>query len=869
MDQTRASGDSNALHAPPRDPRLQRQISISTSDAKGQSHNESAAFSSPVATQATGQSQGQAVPEGPGTSNEGFARSFTGLAENIIALSQSTVEQANLKKRLDATEGSLMKTKNHFNFPSTISFFQQLKKDDRDDLNRVDEKLREHRRLRDELERSVGSLFTSSTSHKHDSEIESKLRDTKAEAASAKKSALEAQYVASNAHKELQNLKGGKEIDKGLEDRLQSLQSRFDNLDNATKAHSTFISRHTKDIEDCQNQFARTCETLARKADTKTTEEMSSSLHRKIWDMEKNLASIESHLSSIPTGQDDPKHIKDEIYQLKATGEAHKAALENIPKLEEQLSALQSTSLGTSAIQKLENIQNLTGSTRNQLNDINKRLSIMENASRASDTTTSKREVNGLKEELKILSTAFRELQSRVREPGQARGRQSESTDTRDPVLVDLRNNVNQISQQLSALQNVLQIKDDMQFQEMESLGKKLDEHSEALKKLEGDQKVHKKIDELSVSLHNTARDIDKRQTTVDVGLRSLEERYNNLSTEALVKNIITLIQEFYPLSMPAIMEQIGFLRMQVEQLKAANASMQPAQLEKITQRLTGLEGHYEKSHGILNMSHQMTQKIETLNHQQSALWARVQNEILPSVHEMMPFRDQLHTVSVRLNEHTQRVHQDIANREMERQSFLRDMKEERDRLNHEIQSLAEQMSALKSTTVVDYAKDLADNLKGIDDKIQEANDVTVTTLVDRIQVSENATKEEIKALTRGFEEMAQSTKRDISDAVSRLETLEKVKEDLASLPADKLAELGLGRPKMHTENSSSPVRDDNRKRRRPTALSDEERSPALLSVSETHSSTKSSPSVDGSARKKRKKKKRHLQGGNGDAGVE
>ncbi|KAL1848068.1 hypothetical protein Plec18167_008765 [Paecilomyces lecythidis] len=868
MDQTRASGDSNALQAPPRDPRLQRQISISTSDAKSQSHNESAALNSPIANQATGQSQGQPVSEVADTPNETFARSFSGLVENIIALSQSTAEQANLKKRLDATEGSLMKTKNHFNFPSTISFFQQLKKDDRDDLNRVDEKLREHKRLRDELERSVGSLFTSSTSHKHDSEIESKLRDTRAEAASAKKSALEAQFIASNAHKELQTLKG-KEADKALEDRLRSLQSRFDSLDSTAKAHSNLISSHTKDIENCQNQFARTCEALARKADMTTTEVMSSSLHKRIWDIEKNLTSIESRLSAAPPGQDDPRYIKDEIHQLKATGEAHKAALETIPKLEEQLSALQSTYLGTSAIRELDGLKDLTNSTRSQLDDINKRLSIIEKVPRASDTATSQIDVDNVNEELKTLSNALREIQSGAREPGQARERHPESTDTRDPILVDLRNNVDQINRQLLALQNVHQLKDDMQFQEMESLGKKLDEHSDALEKLKGDQKVYEKIDELSVSLHKMVRDIDKRQTTIDVGLRSLEERYNNLSTEAMVKNIITFIQEFYPLSLPGVMEQIGFLKMQLDQLKAANVAMQPAQLERITQRLTSLEGHYDKNNAVLSMSREMGQKIEALNHHQTALWARVQNEILPSVHEVNPLRDRLHAVIIRLNEHTEMAHQDIKIRESERQSFLRDMKEERDRLNHEIKSLAEQMSELKNTIVDNHAKELAEKMKGIDEKIRETNDTTMASLVDRIHASEMATKGEIQALTRHFEEMAQSAKRDISDAVGRLESLEKIKEDLASLPADRLAEVGLSLSKMDTEIPSSPVRDEIRKRRRPTVVSDEERSSALPNVSETHSSTKSSPSVDSSARKKKKKKKRQRESWNANVALQ
>ncbi|KAJ9295278.1 hypothetical protein DTO271G3_6101 [Paecilomyces variotii] len=848
MDQNRAN-DENGSHAPPRDPRI-RQITLKIGAAKGQSHNEPSAVISPATTdQATGPSKDQSVSEAPGTpSNEAFARSFSGLAENIIALSQSAAEQANLKKRLEATEGSFTKTKNHFNFPSIVSYLQQLRRDDNDDLGRVEEKLRENKLRRDELERSVGSLVSSSTSHRHDSEIEIKLRDARTEAASAKNSALEAQLIASNAHKELETLKGRKETDKALEERLQYLQSRIDILDAATKAHSSSLSRLTKDIQECRNQSASTYEALARKTDMEVTEERSSSLHEKIRDMEQNLTSIESRLRSISSGQDDQRYIKEEIHWLKTAGEAHKAALENIPKLEEQLSALHNSSDTSSTIQKLDSVMDLTNHTRSQLDDISKRLSSLENASSANDNATSRKDNDNLKEEIKTLSEAFKELQSQIQQLGQAQGQQPAPTSTRDRDGIDLRNTVDQLSQQLSALQNVLEAKDDLQFQEMESLGKRLDEHSNVLEKLKGDQRVHETVSELSASLQSLARDIEKRQTIADVGLRSLEERYNNLSTETLAKNIITVIEEFYPLSLPALMEQLGFLKTQMDQLKALNTATQPAQLERMGQRLTALEGHYEKNQGTLKLSNnQMTQKIETLNYQQSALWAQMQNEVLPNIHEMKPLRDQLQSLTSRLYEHTEKVQHDITNREMERQSFLRDMKQERDRLNDEIKS------------VDDSVKDLAKKIKGLDNKVRETNGVTVTSLLSRIHESEKATTEEIKALARQFEETAQSAKREISDAVGRLEALEKVKEELASLPFDRLAEIGLGQPKMDTQ-----PRDEHRKRRKPTAPSDEERSSSIpTSVSEVNSSSKSSPSLEtepSSGRKKKKRKRRQIE---------
>ncbi|KAJ9273018.1 hypothetical protein DTO212C5_939 [Paecilomyces variotii] len=855
MEQNRAN-DENAPYAPPRDPRI-RPITLKVGAAKGQSHNEPSALISPATTdQATVPSKDQPVSEGPGTpSSETFARSFSGLAENIIALSQSAAEQANLKKRLEATEGSFTKTKKHFNFPSTISYLQQLRRDDNDDLGRVEEKLRENKLRRDELERSVGSLVSSSTSHRHDSEIEIKLRDARTEAASAKKSALEAQLIASNAHKEIETLKGRKETDKALEERLQYLQSRVDILDTATKAHSTFLSRHTKDIQECRNQFASTSEALARKTDVETREERSSSLHERIRDMEQNLTSIKSRLRSISSGQDDQRYIKEEIHRLKTAGEAYKAALENIPKLEEQLSALQNSSDTSSTIQKLDGVMDLTNHTRSQLDDISKRLSSLENASWANDSATSRKENDSVKEEIKTLSEAFKELQSQVQQVGQAQGQQPAQTSTNDRDQIDLRITVEQLSQQLSALQNVLKAKDDLQFQEMESLGKRLAEHTNVLEKLKADQRVHETVGELSASLQTLARDIEKRQTIADVGLRSLEERYNNLSTETLAKNIITVIQEFYPLSLPALMEQLGLLKTQMDQLKASNTAMQQAQLERMGQRLTALEDHYEKNQGTLKMNNkQMAEKIAALNYQQSALWAHMQNEVQPNIREMTPLRDQLQSLTSRLYEHTEKVQHDITNREMERQSFLRDMQQERDRLNDEIKS------------VDNSVKDLAEKIKGIDNKIRETNGVTVTSLLGRIHESEKATTEEIKALTRKFEETAQLAKRDISDAVGRLEALEKVKEELASLPLDRLAEIGLGQPKMDTQ-----PRDEHRKRRKPTASSDEEQSSSIpTSVSEVHSSSKSSPSLEtdpSSARKKKKRKKRQIEEGTVNSG--
>lgn len=854
MDPARVNDTVNAPREPSRDPRLQRRTSTGTSDIRDQSHNDSPGSSNPAIIQASAQSPEQLVSEGQGpSSGETFARCLSSLTENIIALAQSTTDQGNLKKKIEVTESTYKRAKNHSNFPSTITTFQQWRKDDRDDIGRIEEKLREHKLLRDELEHSVASLFRSNMSNKHDSEMETKLREISAEVSSAKKSAFEAQSSASNTRKELEMLKGRQESDKLLDERFLSLQARVDILTKTTETNSNFIVCHGKEIE-----------ALAGKADKKTTDENSSSLHQQIQDMETKLASLASQLQLIPNEQDAHRHLSEQISHLKTANEVHAAALEGIPKLKEQISVLNNT---TSAIGELDSVIDRTNSAHKKLDDISKRLVILENASGSNNLSALKlKDIDDLREEIKTFSTPFSEIQLRVQQLEHAQGRQSDTT--------ALRTDIAQLTQQYSALLSVMASKDDMHFKDMELLEKTLNQHSETLEKLATDEELRKRVEGLSTSLATLMDDISKRQTTLDVGLRSLEERYNHLSTETLARNMITLIQESYPLSLPAVMDQINSLKAQIEQLNVPNIASLPAQLERTTQSVSSLASHIEKDRQLqLSNIQKVGTDMDIITGQLTTLWNRVQTDVPLMIEDMKLFRNQLNSVIGRSNEHAEKVNQDIRNREVERQAFLHDMKHERDRLNNEIESLAKQVSSLKDTSINGSLKDIEEKVKSMEDKIKEGNVTTVTSLLERIHESEKATTKQLQTLTERFDEMTQSTKRDIVDAVGRLESLEKVKEDLMRLPLDKLTEIdtagpspdNLQQPKIDAAPLVSPVGTEHRKRRRYTVLSDEERSSDVPNVPETRASSRSSPNRDKdaiSSRRSRKKKKRQTRGG-------
>ncbi|KAL2004843.1 hypothetical protein VTN00DRAFT_3116 [Thermoascus crustaceus] len=730
-----------------------------------------------------------------------FVQSIGDLTSHIISSAAAASEQEKLKKKIESTEGSLKKARAHENFPSTIASCEQRRKDEDTNMARLEEKLREHNLLRQELEKGVAAFINANASQQKDSELEDKLLRLQADVEKACRGADNAKGEAFGARNEVERLKAEKESSKQLAEKIISLQARIDMLEKSTSNNSDSWAAHSKDIKAYQERIEQLSETVAKHTDSAAAnEEVFKEIQKHFGYLDTKCSKLTSDLEAVSGIRADHQHLAEQLAELKAASKQHESTAEKIHNLGEQLNVLQKSSASTEAV---KNVINTINASQAKLEDISKRLFSLEEISKSSHsndarTNQTPSELQGLK----LLDTkveTLNGLESRLKKLEENTANIPSKT---NPLQLDeqnskaLRSEVDNLRRQLAEMQSLQTMKDDMQFSAVEEVQEALKRNNESLEKLRSEQndisirlanlqespsgEIQRQVAAFAESLENTKRIIESKQKTVEIGLHSLETRYNNLSTEPIVRHMVVAMQEIYP-SPTALMEQLTSLRTQVD--KCRDIPLLSARLDSIMHGQNTLADQVQKDRTSYSTElHRLRDEFTGFGQKFGALCQRYNNDIPRSGQEIQEMRGRVIALIERFNDLATRVDRDIKNREDSRQALMQEMSQERDRLNNEIKSLSAEVAEVKTAA--------ADISKALDEKIGSAVDsektVNTDSLLERIRALEESTTGQLQSLVKTFEEMKESTQKEISQAISRLESLEKLKDSLVRLPLEK-----------------------------------------------------------------------------------
>lgn len=741
-----------------------------------------------------------------------FVQSIGDLTSHIISSVAAIAEQEKVKKRIESTESSLKKAKANENFPSTIAACEQKRKDEDNNLARLEEKLREHKLLRQELEKGVAAFVNASASPQKDPELEEKLRKMQADIERARREADNAQGEALGARSEVEKLKAEKESSKQFKEKMMSLQARIEILEKSMSSYSGSLYNLSKEIKESRGRIEQLTETIAKHTDSAAQEVIFKETQKRFATLEEKISKLTSDLESMSGVRADNQYLAAQLAELKTASEQHQATAEEIHRLEQQLTLLQKSSTSTEA---LENIANFANALQAKLDDVNKRLLSLEESSRSSHANDARINQRTL-EELKLLATkveALNGLESRLKKLEEnAASNQAKQSRLDVQFSKALKSEVDTLRGQLSEMQNLQTVKDDMQFSAVEEVREALEKNKAELEKLRMEHNdisnrlanmqespsgdIQRLVAGLAQSLEDTKRTIESKQKMVEIGLHSLETRYNNLSTEPIVQHMVVAMQEIYP-SPTALMEQLTTLRKQVD--KCRDIPMISARLDSVIEGQNTLADQLRNDRiSYYAELHRLKEEFAGLADKLRNLWQRYQNEVPRSVQELNEVRGSLIVLLEKFNEHAAKVEQDTKSREEMRQALMSEMSQERDRLNDEIKSLSAEVAEMKSAA--------ADNSKAVDEKIESAKTANADSLLERIRELEESTTGQLQSLIKTLDEMKENTKREISQAISRLENLERLKDTLVRLPLEKPVDLGAARSGSPSVRSSASI---------------------------------------------------------------
>lgn len=331
---------------------------------------------------------------------------------------------------------------------------------------------------------------------------------------------------------------------------------------------------------------------------------------------------------------------------------------------------------------------------------------------------------------------------------------------------------VGNLTQQLSELCEMQAMKDDLQFSTMEEVKTKLNQQTEQLakefaalkndhgrasaeysrlsedvKKLASTNSVAAagEFAEHSASIQRLGHVVE----TIRVGLHSLETRYNSLSTEPIVKNMVVAMQDMYP-STGALADQVAALRAHVDnvappELKADVAALKPemasskARIEQVANGLVKLASDHA------NVTNRLTQS-------QTALWDKVDKQTSWPAQEFKKLQANAAATGQKLDAHISAAEQQVKSKETADKTLIRSLNEERNRLDGQVQTLSKEMKSL--TGELKALTGELGELKATKASSSEAAEKTMQSILDRLSRLDESTSSELQAIQKQFAEV-------------------------------------------------------------------------------------------------------------------
>ncbi|KAI9931495.1 hypothetical protein ASPWEDRAFT_25630 [Aspergillus wentii DTO 134E9] len=627
-----------------------------------------------------------------------FIQAISGLVQAAVTTSKNNSERERLQKRKETTDGLLKRANaQSSNFPTTAAFFQSHKNNEDVDLGRIDNAIRQHisnyRQLENSLKAKWGLLQGQSQSE-DTNKLEPEIQNLKKEVESAK---AESSKLSGN--------------NQSLTREVTTLQGRATFLEKTITRHVTNLNTLSRDVKNNQTRFE----------------------------------SLVSNLSKDKASLQDPQVVAQQV----------RADIDDLngkhTKLSEEVDPLLKSQTKSPSVANVETLEKKVDNFGHRLDSLEKTKPAASDVARRDADSELKSELNDMDSRVKNLETdrhshikledvdlRFKKLEANIAKslhnPSQS---QSQSQ-----AIQGLQSRVRVLAEHLEDLERVKGASDDILIGEMEKLEKRAGEKDDQFKSLTEELTVLKQdyghiadkikdLDQkedvmaLSGSLLGTQRVLE----SVKIGLHSLETRYNNLSTEPIVKNMVVAMQEMYP-SAGQLTEQVAALKAQLEALD----QRQSGQLMDVNK---DIKSQSEESNRLRN-------DLTTLHHSLGEVWKQANNSGLGQQHYQ-----QLHgnilSLYQKFEDHTAKMKEQLESKDTSDEDLRQNLNQERDSLRNQVQSIADKLKA--------FANEL-DETKSAHTSSKDATKADIMALINR---------------TNGLEKVI-SNNGQLVDRISRLE---------------------------------------------------------------------------------------------------
>ncbi|PYI03788.1 hypothetical protein BO78DRAFT_463064 [Aspergillus sclerotiicarbonarius CBS 121057] len=678
-------------------PPLSRPISLNTTST-----------GSPIRFRSGSQPSGNASPvDVQNAATDQFIRGVSDLVQAAVIAANSQSEKEKLQKRRETTETLLKKAKSHASFPSTAAFFQQSQKEEDVDLTRVDDALKKHAAHYKQLENALRAKFSSIISldaPRNEERLNQIQRDI--------------QYMRngmSNTQNEFSKLR---DYNINLESKMKALQDKMGALDKTATSHASTLSTHTKLTKETSERITKITSELETASASKERQNESAVFKTHIDELRSQASDLGVKIESLQKSQ---RESADHFDKLNRSMDDHRKQHDT---------------------QSTENTRSLTAFNARLVSVEQKRI---QPSPPAEDTAA------GPPVMLKELESRLDKLESDF-----------SAQHKPDPTLGA---QLQEIKDQHEELKEIQEMKDDLQSCQMEDIKKAWETGVQELEKIQGNHTrlkeevkgliqnqantavVQEQIAGLSSGLRNTQHVVE----TVRVGLQSFEARYNSLSTDTIVKNMVVAMQEMYP-STAQLTEQISIMRgwfeREIPPMKAISERLQYAYVNQREEIQKEMALRMEE---LTRLRRDHTNLTQSLAPVWERLTAQSQNRWL-TADDMRQLQGDLNSLEAKLKEHTSKVDGYITSRKEEEISLVQNLNMDQADLHSQVKALADEQEALaKRFSGARKDDDLQSRLSALADKQEDLVKEVTGLQKDNWRNQFQALSDEQKGLAKRF----------------------------------------------------------------------------------------------------------------------
>ncbi|KAF4175055.1 hypothetical protein CNMCM8694_002037 [Aspergillus lentulus] len=798
-----------------------------------------------------------------GAPGDQFIRTLSELIKAAVDTATREVEKDKLLKKKDTTEGLLRKAKAAPNFPSTTAFFQQARKDEDSELTRMDETITKYQAHYRQLENSLTTRWVPLLL-RNQSDSDWKINKLQDEIRALTKRVGDAESDASREKYQLQETK------------IQMLQDRVGLLEKTSGNHATSINAQMRYEKEIKERVDKLSSDIAQFPSQETILRHFSS---EVEELKRITMTLDAKLSSLRKAQEEysgslervNKSIDAQQKRLDASNDNSTAFAKKFKEIHERLAPIEKVQaippegsatvpIDASNIElRLKNVEdNLSkiprpvSSLQSAVQSLSEQLQQLQSLQAMKDdfhfaemeeikkSTVDKAEIQSLKDSYNRLADETRRISQLDRAGAVDQAEIQSLKDSYSRLAGEI--------QKMSQLDRAAAV-DKAEIQSLKETSSRLAEDMQKISQwnpaaaLQQIHTVDVKINTVDMALKNSNRLLE----SVRVGLHSLETRYNHLSTEMVVKNMVIAMQEMYP-SAGQLTEQITTLKNQAEK----EISSLKKTIEQLVQAQNSQKALLNRlQDDVGQRSAEVTHLGESFGkvaHQVSAL-----TEQLEGVRALPDKLQQLHanfdSLTEQYREHVSEIKDHIKGKEVADGQNRIELDESFRELKDQVQNLSSGLNQMK--VVVNEITLNKKDLQSLDDRFRRFEE---SVSADHRDLSEqiNALKDslESQALDSPTASGMQSPKREQSPAGS----------DAA--PLSNYAEMAEANPALALREKKKK-----KKRPRPSTISDDENerssgarneSPMTFS-SPAHALDNEDASPSESKRKSKKKKKRRL----------